>query len=69
MPSATRRTCGIGLLAAGVIVTAIGLVIVAMHTLEIPRQWTTVAVGVGLLVLGAIRWAIRAGGDEGAVPR
>jgi hypothetical protein len=44
---------------AGVIVTLVGLAVALTHTLEIPRHWTTVAVGVALLAAGAVRAALR----------
>lgn len=40
---------------AGVIVTIVGLAVAAMHTLDIPGYWTTLAVGIALLAGGAIR--------------
>ena len=49
--------CGIGLMGAGLVVTLIGLAIVAMETLALPGHWTTVAVGLGLIAVGALWWA------------
>jgi hypothetical protein len=50
-----RQCARNGLLLAGVIVTVIGLGTAAIATLGIPRHWTTVVVGVALLVAGGIR--------------
>lgn len=56
------RRCGSnGLMIAGVLVTLVGLGIVLIRTLEIPREWTPVLVGVALIVAGAARRALRAG--------
>jgi len=57
----TQRCSGNGLLTAGLIVTVIGLGIVLVRTLAIPREWTTVLIGVALLVAGAARRALRSG--------
>ena len=40
------RRSGSGLMLAGLIVTLVGLAVALTHTFEIPRHWTTVAVGV-----------------------
>jgi hypothetical protein len=56
-----QRCSGNGLMVAGLIVTLIGLGIVLTRTLAIPREWTTVLIGVGLLVAGAARRALRSG--------
>jgi hypothetical protein len=40
---------------AGLIVTLVGLAVALTHTLGIPRYWTTLGVGVALLVAGAVR--------------
>lgn len=53
------RNAGSGLLLAGLIVTLVGLAVALTHALEIPRHWTTVGVGVALLVAGAVRAATR----------
>ena len=55
----TCRGSGSGLMLAGLIVTLVGLAVALTHTFEIPRHWTTVAVGVALLVAGAVRVALR----------
>ena len=51
----TCRRPGSGLILAGLIVTLVGLAVALTHTFEIPRHWTTVAVGVALLVAGGVR--------------
>jgi hypothetical protein len=43
-----------GLMLAGVLVILIGLGIVAVRTLDLPRYWTPVAVGAALLAAGAL---------------
>jgi hypothetical protein len=55
---ATRCT-GNGLILAGLIVTLIGLAIVLTRTFQIPREWTTLGVGVALLAAGVARRALR----------
>ena len=57
----TQRCSGNALLTAGLIVTVIGLGIVLVRTLAIPREWTTVLIGVALLGAGAARRALRSG--------
>jgi hypothetical protein len=44
---------------AGVIVTVVGLAVAMMHTFDVPGYWTTLVVGIAMLVGGAIRAAIR----------
>lgn len=41
---------------AGVIVTFVGICIVLIKVLRIPEYWVPLMVGVGLLLLGLIRW-------------
>jgi hypothetical protein len=53
---------------AGLIVTAIGLIVVARAALDIPGYWTTFLVGVALLVAGAARRAFRGGDEAGQGP-
>jgi len=65
-----RCGSGSGLMMAGAIVTVIGLLVAAVEVAAIPRYWMTFVVGVGLLGLGALRWAIRRAGDgEGTARR
>jgi hypothetical protein len=57
----TQRCAGNGLIVAGLIVTLIGLGIVLVRTLAIPREWTTLMIGLALLLAGAVRRARRSG--------
>ncbi|HEU5193561.1 MAG TPA: hypothetical protein VFW70_02385 [Methylomirabilota bacterium] len=50
------------LIIAGVIVTLIGLAVVAARAYHFPREWTTVGVGLALLVAGAARRMLRGPG-------
>jgi hypothetical protein len=54
-----QRHSGNGLIVAGVVVTLVGLAIVVMETLKLPRSWMVVFVGVALLAAGAARRAFR----------
>ena len=54
-----QRCRGNGLILAGIIVTLIGLGVVLMRTYHIPREWTTVGVGLALLAAGAARRVLR----------
>jgi xanthine/uracil permease len=58
------RTDGIaaGLMLAGVLVTLIGLAVVAVRIFELPRYWTPVAVGTALLIAGAALRSIQGRG-------
>lgn len=53
------RCRGNGLIIAGLIVTLVGLAVVATRTFQIPREWTTVGVGLALLAAGVARRALR----------
>ena len=44
------------LMTAGAIVTVVGLGFVLVRELGVPRQWIPVIVGVGLFVVGGIRY-------------
>ncbi|HTO10148.1 MAG TPA: hypothetical protein VMQ51_01155 [Candidatus Binatia bacterium] len=55
----TQRCPGNGLIVAGLIVTLIGLAVVVTRAYHIPREWTTVGVGVALLAAGAARRMLR----------
>jgi hypothetical protein len=55
----TPCRAGNGLIAAGLIVALIGLGIVLVRVLEIPREWTTLMIGLALLLAGAVRRALR----------
>ena len=59
------RRSGSGLILAGLIVTLVGLAVALTHTFDLPRHWTTVAVGVGLLVAGGVRALTRRSPDAG----
>ena len=47
---------GRGLMTAGLIVAFIGLCIVLIRVLRVPEYWVPLLVGVGLFLLGFIRW-------------
>jgi hypothetical protein len=49
------RCRGNALLIAGLIVTLVGLAGAIRAALDLPGYWTTVAVGVALLIAGALR--------------
>ena len=52
----SQRTAGRGLMIAGALVTIVGLGIVAMRTLDVPRHWLPVIVGLALFVAGVVAW-------------
>ena len=54
-----QRCSGNGLILAGLIVTFIGLAVVVTRTYQIPREWTTVGIGLALLVAGLARRVLR----------
>jgi hypothetical protein len=47
---------GRGLMTAGLIVAFVGLCIVLIRVLRVPEYWVPLLVGVGLFLLGFIRW-------------
>ena len=47
---------GTKLMMAGLIVAFIGLCIVLIRVLQVPQYWVPLMVGVGLFLLGLIRW-------------
>lgn len=47
---------GKGLMMAGAIVTFVGLCIVLIRVLQVPQYWAPLMVGVGLFLLGLVRW-------------
>ncbi len=52
-----RSHCaGRGLMTAGLIVIGVGLLVVAIRELHVPRIWVPVIVGAVLFVAGALRW-------------
>ena len=50
---------GRGLMMAGAIVTFVGLCIVLVKVARVPEYWIPLMVGVGLFLLGLIRWLTR----------
>ena len=50
-----RHRSGNGLMLAGLILTLVGLAVAIIQTLDVPRYWTTLGVGVALLVSGFMR--------------
>jgi hypothetical protein len=56
-----QRCAANGLIAAGLVVTVIGLGMVLVRVLDIPREWTTLLVGLALLLAGVVRRALRWG--------
>ncbi|HEY3101378.1 MAG TPA: hypothetical protein VGL14_20825 [Methylomirabilota bacterium] len=54
-----RRCSGSGLMLAGLIVSVVGLSLALIETFDIPRYWTTLAIGFALLVAGALRAVAR----------
>jgi len=53
----TGRRSGRGLMTAGMIVSLVGVGIVLVKTLEIPRHWVPLLVGLLIFLAGAICWA------------
>jgi hypothetical protein len=47
---------GRGLMTAGAIVTFVGLCIVLIRLLRVPEYWVPLMVGVGLFLIGLVRW-------------
>ena len=45
-----------GLMTAGAIVTFIGLCIILIRVMRVPAYWVPLMVGVGLFLVGFIRW-------------
>lgn len=50
------RRSGTGLMIAGAIVIVIGFGVALVKALNLPNYWIPLVVGIGLLVIGAIRW-------------
>ena len=50
------RNSGGKLMMAGLIVAFIGLCIVLVQVLHVPRYWVPLMVGVGIFLLGLGRW-------------
>jgi len=55
------RRSGSGLMVAGAIVIVIGLGVALIKAWNLPNYWIPVVVGIGLVVIGAIRWATSKG--------
>jgi len=53
-----RTGGGRGLMVAGGIVSVIGLGIVLVKALSIPRYWVPLVAGVGLFLIGLVRWTM-----------
>ncbi len=66
-----HRLSGSRLMCAGLIVTVIGVALGLMATYDIPRHWTTAAVGAAVLLGGALRHMLVGGDatDGGRRPR
>ena len=47
---------GRGLMTAGVIVSIVGVCIVLVRVMKVPEYWVPLMVGVGLFLLGLVRW-------------
>ncbi|MEX2223539.1 MAG: hypothetical protein WEG40_17255 [Candidatus Rokuibacteriota bacterium] len=47
---------GTKLMMAGLIIAFIGLCIVLIRILEVPQYWVPLMVGVGIFLLGLVRW-------------
>jgi hypothetical protein len=47
---------GKGLMTAGAIVTFVGLCIILVRVLKVPEYWVPLMVGIGLFLLGVLRW-------------
>lgn len=52
---ATRDSGG-RLMMAGLIIAFIGLCIVLVQILHVPRYWVPLMVGVGIFLVGLVRW-------------
>ena len=50
------RDSGGKLMMAGLIVAFIGLCIVLVQMLHVPRYWVPLMVGVGIFLVGFVRW-------------
>ena len=47
---------GKGLMTAGAIVAFVGLCIILVRVLKVPEYWVPLMVGIGLFLLGVLRW-------------
>ena len=55
------RRSGSGLMLAGAIVIVIGFGVALIKAWNLPNYWIPLVVGIGLLVIGAIRWVTSKG--------
>src|SRR3989304_172043 len=62
------RRSGSGLMVAGAIVIVIGFGVALIKAWNLPNYWIPVVVGIGLVVIGAIRWATSKGASGGRAP-
>jgi hypothetical protein len=51
-----NRDSGAKLMMAGLIIAFIGLCIVLVQVLQVPRYWVPLMVGLGIFLLGFVRW-------------
>ncbi len=56
------KRSGTGLMLPGAIVIVIGFGVALIQAWNLPNYWIPVAVGIGLVVIGAIRWLTSRGG-------
>ncbi len=57
------RRSGTGLMLPGAIVIVIGFGVALIQAWNLPNYWMPVAIGIGLVVIGAIRWLTSRGGS------
>ena len=50
------RRSGTGLMLPGAIVIVIGFGVALLQAWNLPNYWIPIVVGIGLVVIGAIRW-------------
>ena len=50
------RSPGGKLMMAGLIVSFIGLCIVLIRLLQVPQYWVPLMVGIGIFLIGLLRW-------------
>ena len=48
---------------AGAVVIVIGFGVALVQAWNLPRYWVALVVGIGLVVIGAIRWLTSGGGS------
>lgn len=51
-----NRSSGGKLMMAGALIAFIGLCIVLVQVLQMPRYWVPLMVGVGIFLVGLVRW-------------